>query len=397
MDTSETEAVRAQLIDEIKRLAPSASQNPTIARALELGTIDELRKQMVFAKVFSEVKPVAPVEYVEPEPRSSEEVRDSLRFVLTECTGNGLPVHHYVMAADEIGGAYDGPTWVPFNLWSCYKYEGQGEEVRKCAYTLIYSANAERLWSDIAARFDRPDNIAAQLPGACWRAVANWQAIPRVTPAEWKKARESLARKARQLATELERFFLPRDADANEFPGLLDFTQLLDDDEMRQLDTNIRRTAYAIHNAALDRAGVRHTEWDNYNGNAKSGFMPAIADVQRIYELLLEDHYGPNGRGCVVPMLPNLMRRIANMCEADADDPPLSRPNASNAQRNHFARALIKYFRNAGDASPTVIADIVTMFYPQGMDANEVSQLIRKTPRWQGFETITSPETSPLK
>lgn len=369
-----------------------------LASKIACANTDELRHHLLLARACAEAisEPLEPKSITTapaaPKTRGPRINRGrTISIGKDPLTGELLGPHTYALAKDEWAGEeYTGPAWVPFNLWHCYKF-GDIE----CARKLIYGAGAKRTWATIAERFERPDNIASQLPRVCADALAHWRVQPRVTPKKWKEARESLARNARQIALELERFFMPRDADANEWHGLLDFTQLLNDEELRQLDAGIRWTAFAIHNTAREDVGARHAERAEYFGtDGLAHRSPVVRDSHRIYDLLLEDHDDPYDPGCIVPTLPDMMRRIADAFEADAADPPLSRPNFVNVERNHFARALIKYFRAAGDASPTIIADVVAMFYSQGMDANEVSQLIRKTPVSGPPEAITEPETS---
>lgn len=166
MELPDAEKVRADLVAKIKIAAPRAVQNRALARALELGNIDELRRHLAWAQILAEIgsNDDDPDEYLPPDPRlSTEELETRVRVLRTK-TGNEQHPHSYVLAVDEwkwADGLYDGPRWVPFNLWELYR-AGQ-PIISDCARKLIYGANAQALWTTIAERFERPDNIVAQL------------------------------------------------------------------------------------------------------------------------------------------------------------------------------------------------------------------------------------------
>lgn len=296
---------------------------------------------------------------------------------------NHATLHTYVLARDEGAGIYNGPAWVPFNLWHWREFQPQHPLVSECAAKLIEHPDAESLWTGIALRYERPDNIAVSLPVICANAMAAWQALPKMTPAQYKAQREGLARKAKQLATELERFFLACDPDREQFTGLLDFTQLMTDQELARFHNSIVYTTVVIANRARRSAGVREWDWDEYNdthgGTARS---LAAMDTALIYALLLQDHDDPDDQYGGVPTLPVVLRRIADQCTWSADDAPLTRPNAQNTERNRFAQAVIRYFWTSyRDVSPNLVARIVSIFFAQGITENEVSQMIPKIKR----------------
>lgn len=381
------EEVRDVLIAKITAAFPQFRDNPELARAVELGSNDDLRKHLAWAELLATVEPVEPREHVEPLPLKPDEERELMRRVLTQKTGNHLSAHEYVMARDECEGFYDGPAWVPFNLWSLYRYEGHST-ISECAGELINHPDAESLWAAIGQKYERPNNVAGNLPVICANAIADWRAMPRDTPAQHKAKRDDLARKAKQLAIELERFFLARDPDEHELPGLLDFTQLMTDDERERLDVTVRRMTGTIVNRARKSAGLRMLDWDEYNSIGDDAralgyrdsdlYTPARQDAHFIYGLMLRDYtksydYPYGG----VPTLPDMLRRIGERFIADGDNPPLLRPNAANAERNRFARAVIKYFwMSYGDVSPNIAARIVSVFFPQGIKDDDVSQMI---------------------
>jgi hypothetical protein len=90
-----------------------------------------------------------------------------------------------------------------------------------------------------------------------------------------------------------------------------------------------------------------------------------------------------------------MLRRIGKKFMSDGENAPLSRPNAVNAERNFFARAVIKFFLWAGDVSPLIVARIVSIFFEQGITENEVSQMISKMR--QSPPLPVAPETFPQK
>ncbi len=349
---------------------------------------DELRRIKPILEAFSgaEDKPSL------PPLRLTDEL---LAIHLLSSTYTSEEPHTYVLTKDKFGGLYDGPSWVPNNLYHARMYSGNSPLVKECAGKLIDHDDAEGLWAAIANKYERPDNIALKLPDVCAKAIMDWRSIPRETPAQHKAKREDMARKARQLATELERFYVARDPDEHELTGIVDWTQLMDDDELEGLDVEVRRVGATITNRARNYAGLRSLEWEDYNSigdeSRALGYRdndihtPARRDAHAIYNLMLMDHYAPfdypNGG---IPTLPDMMRRIANKFDADGDDPPLTRPNAANTERNRFAHVIIRYFLTGyqtvipNEASPNIVARIVSVFFSQGITDNEVSQMIPK-------------------
>lgn len=373
--------IRAILIEKIRAAWPGTLPD-SLERDIELASIAGLRQRLAVAEVARDMEPHEPKEWEPPEPSPliPERERELMRRGLNTRTGNENPIHTYVLARDECARFYSGPPWVPFNLWGLHEYRSQHPLITECAAKLIGHPDAEDLWDTIKQRYERPDNIAAQLPVVCANAIADWRTLPKMTPSEYKSQREDLARKARQLATELDRFFLARDPDGQELPGLMDFTQLMTDEELTRFDTAIVRTTGMIVNRARRAAGARELDMyeydDSQNGTAVS---QARMDARLVYELLLKDHEEPDYGYGGVPTLPDMLRRIADQCILDSNDPPLSRPNATNTERNRFAHAVIRYFWTSyQDVSPNIVARVVSIFFAQGITENEVSQMIPK-------------------
>jgi hypothetical protein len=183
-------------------------------------------------------------------------------------------------------------------------------------------------------------------------------------------------------------------------------------EEIDRLDQAIRSVANLIVNRERQRSELEPLTWGEYNDIGvrarELGYQnerpyqtnyvrtPAREDAALIYGLMQRDHvshcqgdYEYGG----VPTLPDLLRRIARKFVDDGQMPPIARPNLPNAERNFFARALCKYFwQGFGDISPVIVRDIVCMFYPQGMDENEVSQIAARIKA--AYPLPPEPETS---
>jgi hypothetical protein len=296
-----------------------------------------------------------------------------------------MPPGTYVLARYECIGFYTGPDWVPFNLWSNYEYAGDRQS-SECAKKLIFSPGARELWAAIAEKYERPDNIAATLPRRCAEFTANWKATPKATPGDFRRSRQELKKMAETLAHELERFFHHRDPPDES--GTINFTQLLTEEEQDSMDQRILWHNYGIHNYALKAHGHRGVDYEDFL---------KVEGVFPTYELLLMDDRSEPG---IVPDLPSLLRRIGAIFADDGQTPPLQRPNAANAERNYFVRRLIRYFKHeCGEASPTIIAAIVSFFFAQGITDNEVSKQMNVLPDGRPWPPSGSDEaeTSPLK
>lgn len=315
----------------------------------------------------------------EPSPLITGRDAALMRRVLSMRAGTALPPHQYTLASSD--DLYSGPDWLPFNLWQLCEFETFGPIVQRCAQKLARHADAKALWHAIAARYARPDFVAGNLPVVCANAMADWQVQPRLTPSQYKASRARLANHARQLATELERFYLARDEDERENPGLLYFTQLQTDDEGMRFDDAQRYIGFAITNRARRDEGLRAIDWDEYHDDqAGTVHSAAERDVRLIRALTFPLDGGEPIIGyCGVPTLPDMLRRIADKFVADGETAPVARPKAPNTQRNRFAYAVVKYFWTSfGDVSPALVARITSVFFAQGITENEISQLARK-------------------
>ena len=255
--------------------------------------------------------------------------------------GDRRPGEAFVLAKDNEPN-YTGPDWCPFNLWQA-ACGGYGRQIKAAAKVLIESPGARELWEAIGEQHQRPDNIAVSLPTWCAEIRVHWAATPKMTRAEFIADRKDLKRMAERLARELDHFFdrwdeLETRPEQNfEGGGVINFTQLLTEAEQERF-------------GSLD-----YFTW----------------------ELLIGDDRGNPG---IVPNLPSMLRRIGMLFEEDAAFPPLERPNGANAERNYFSRRLIAYFKNTGHMSPAIVASIVSMFFPQGITENEVSQQVGRLP-----------------
>mgnify|MGYP003576457343 CR=1 FL=1 len=325
-----------------------------------------------------------------PSPRFAAAESSAMRRLLMS---KNSPGGGYILAKDECSW-YTGPAWVPFNVWQAAEYGGNSPLERDCAKRLIESAGAEKLWPDMAERYARHGSITISLSAVCAEALAAWRLMPKDKPKDFVRRRKELARKSEQISKELETFFLHRDADEHEWPGLLDFMQLMSDEERERFDQAIRVAAWSIASRALRDAGQDPPTWGDYN-NDREGTIHSDArlDAWEIYPLLLPDHTQPHELYGGVPTLPDMMRRISAKFDEDGDEPPLRRPLYKNAERNFFARQVCKYFwQSHADISPSIVASIVSMFYTQGIDEVDVSQIASRVKR--SHPLLTEPENS---
>lgn len=392
---------RAELLAKIEAAWPHYKQHPELVRSVELASNDQLKNHLALAQIIRDTEQAKPRPEIALSPRHSDSDRELFRRIhsLRWSLDGG-----YTLAHDECGDWYVGPRWVPFNLYSNAEFYGHSPGAQDCARILVQSAGAEKLWGDILSKYGRPhsadtglsarqnnhaDNIAAVLPVVCAEAKAGWALIPPLRPSEYKKQRDELARRAEQLALELERFYLSRDPDDCELPGLFDFRELMTQEELDRFDQAIRITTARIANRARNRAGLPGLDWEEYNDIGEDAralgygsndlHTMARIDAVEVYGLMERDHTQPHLPYGGVPTLPDMLRRIARKFEEDGKCPPIKNPNLANAERNFFTRVLCKYFWTSyGDVSPAIVRDIVTMFYPQSITENDVSQMISK-------------------
>jgi hypothetical protein len=396
------EEIRAALIAKITAAWPDWQNNDDLSKSIDLASNDDLRKYLALAEVAREIaaglQPVSGGISDERRQSSASDANDAASptkspnsneqpqyVAIGSVNGKGFseedPTHTYVFAIDYDLG-YTGPRWIPFNLFSQAQGYGFGSRNSSihlsgaCARKLIDAAGAESLWAAIGKQYrgkGLPDYIAETLPARCAEYLHRWQAIPKLTPGEYREKRESLARRAEQLAKEVDIFYA--DAHIEDGEGF-SFMRLLSEEEKSDAYTRIRYHNHVLRNSALKDAGVRGKDWNEYSSDFDPSCplsawnpSPAASDAAHTWEII----------DVIVPALPEMLNRLAMAFRADADKAPLSRPNIANAERNYFTRELCAYFwRECGDASPSIIADIVNIFFAQGISENEVSQIIRK-------------------
>ena len=297
----------------------------------------------------------------------------------------------YLLAKDEcVGAEFDGPQWVPFNLWSHYAFGSFGPNPalsKECAKKLIFSPESEKIWGMISDRYEAADSIASKLPARGTEFLDHWRIIPKVSPAEYREAKQNLARRAKQLAEELARFFDYRDY---EDAGAINFTQLLTEQEQLDFYAKIQTHNFQIRCSALRGVGFDQAYlYADYASPADPSkpasplnILKCASDTGLTETLLIGDGEDAG----IIPDLPDMLHRIASLFADEAQLPPLQRPHAENAGRNYFVRRLIGYFvREHGAMSPTIVARIASIFFSQGITDNEVTKQMKFLPdgrRW---------------
>lgn len=321
-------------------------------------------------------------------------------FVLGVADAEGKPIprdaldrvgpHEYLLARDmESAGSYAGPDWLPFALSQLPE-----KETVSC---LVNSAGARELWAAIAETYEQPDRVALTLPMEIDYARQQWANTSKRTPAEHRDYCEKLKRRAESLAREVDRI---ESLEAMETGERFDFMRFYSEDEKRRI-----YTAVYLHNLRLRNTGAREIQgaalgyglgdlaggvaspiaWDDYIAPqdrdrplSPTNHSVASTEAGATWELLLGDDEEWPG---IVPSVADMLRRLGRFFGESAGAPDLQRPAHANAERNFVARHLCRYFRDStGTASPSIIAVIVSMIYPQGITDNEVSQMIRKLP-----------------
>lgn len=261
-----------------------------------------------------------------------------------------------LLAKDHWGDSFDGPSWVPFNLWMIAEhYDGLPQ---RCAWTLIYGqarrphdkaktpGATQALWANLIKEFGRIDSMAVDLPHRCAESLARWEATPKLSPREYADSREELAHHAHRLARELEIFVArirqPLDGPLDGHDGPMNFTQFLTEEEQMRLEN------WVCSFKANDRSHL----W-----------------------------FGLAGPEAVIPDMPTLLRRVGDFFQEEGQRPPVDKPQLVNAQRNQFIDDLISYFTiSYRDAPPAIIADITSLFFEQGVTNNDVSQRKKRHP-----------------
>lgn len=288
----------------------------------------------------------------------------------------------YLLAKDTHRGFYEGPDWVPHNLWSALSHVG-------AAKRLVESAGAKELWMLIEATYEHPNSIATTLPMQLDFVREQWLRLSKRTPAEHRDHYQALKAKAESLAIEVDRLESLEDLLTGE---KYDFMRLLNEDERSDIRRWIWRHNLVLRNSAAlgvkgealgygacDIAGnvSGPVHWDQYTELDKSALPPrsdADIDAWATFNLLLGDEDGFSG---IVPSISNMLRRLAAHLGEQSELPPLQRPAFANAERNFVTRHICRYFKDSyGLVSPAIVARVISMFFPQGITDNEVSKIV---------------------
>lgn len=299
---------------------------------------------------------------------------------------------------------FAGPDWVPFNLWSMY--EPPHASTFKIAETLIFTPGAKEIWGAIEQSYDHPNNIATQLPLRILETQEEWRLLSKRKPSDHLSHFLRLKASATALASEVERI---EELETRETGEQFDFTRLYNEIEKKIVYQNVRVYNLRLRNMiAMEAKGRKRgykpgdfvgvvgvKDWAEYNApddpsKAESPTNLSLAgrDARPLFELLCGDEDDWPG---IVPKVANMLRRLASYFDHESRNPPLKRPVFANAQRNHFARGLCRFFvESFGSASPSIISRIVCLFHEQGITENEVSQMIKKMPRDRALESENS-------
>lgn len=344
-----------------------------------------------------------------------DEDRSTLRaaaFVLGIADAKGKPLASHILdqhdwsskfllAKEMDPDSHTGPAWVPFSLWQAYEFS-EDVRLKEVARTLIFSPGAEELWATIERTFDRPNNLTTSLPFTICGAIEHWSRISKETPSNHRKMMIRLRSHAKALAAEIDRINMLREYLTGE---PLDFMELHSEEERKEIYGRVRLHNLSLRKTAeLEQEGkelgykmgevaapVTREDWEAYNrpedpAQPESPINHSVAssEAHATWQLI----HGDAGDGLpgIVPSFPELFRRLADQFGAMADHPALQRPSHANAKRNFFTRQLGTYFKNSGgQASPVLIAKIISMFFSQGISENEVSQMLAKLPetRWE--------------
>jgi len=211
------------------------------------------------------------------------------------------------------------------------------------------------------------------LPVKCAEYLAAWEALPKRTPAKHRDFYRELERRAKQLALELGR--LQSDEELAWFGEdelrPLGVSDLLTDDEMYEAELRMCEYNYQLRYLARGAgSGADRSLREEYED---MGWW--IADNDKMRGLWLDgDSAGPG----IIPSVPEILTRIADVFAFKASNVELKRPHGENAARNYFTRRLIRMFASEiGEISPSIIVRIVSAFFDQSISEGEVQQLRR--------------------
>lgn len=267
----------------------------------------------------------------------------------------------YTLAKTSLAAeGYDGPDWAPVGLWDRYRFP-EGEFQEKSAQKLIFSTGAEELWAAIAKSHPAYcDSIAHTLPIRCAEIQIQWRALRKRAPAEHKKVCEELSWYAKHLNDDLFLYFweqTPKDSH-------MSFERLLKEHEVAHMGERIRRHNFDLVNRVLASVEAEPINYEQYTAGEQCSF-----DSEQTRQLLFDRSHG------IVLSLPYILVRIAELFEDYGEITRLQRPNSKNAERNFFARSLIRFFHDTYKRySPSVVARVTSVFFAEGIDDNEVKQ-----------------------
>lgn len=282
-------------------------------------------------------------------------------------------MHKYTLAKDHAPW-YEGPDWLPFNLWQLrespiIENAEIATLISDCA-AILSKPESRPIWEAIAAKYEYPDNLSLELPIRCAEFRYHWRHTPKRTPSEHKAHCQGLKRHADILAVELARFFTGMDpiemgdVDTRHSPN---FTQLLSEEEQDAMQKKIDWHHFCVAQAALSSVGSSVVL--DFNEFREGLGRSASADLWGL--LIMDDKESPG----IIPDLAEITRRIGLLFSEGQNAAPIERPNSANAERNYFVRRLLMYFESAtGEVSPALVAKIVSMFYEEAISDNEVQQ-----------------------
>lgn len=281
----------------------------------------------------------------------------------------------FLLAKDMYRGmGYDGPEWVPFQLWQAKDHA----PTDVFAEALISSPGARELWDLIAQKFDRPNDVAIQLPMRLAEASDKWRLVSKRTPADHREHCLRMKANALALATELDAVEARERFETGE---VFDFMRLYDSREKEIVYQNV--AIYTLRHGSDfpdENPGATLGDYlapeDTDSPLSPVNKSAANYDAGPLWELLCGDDEQWPG---IVPTLPGQLRRLAAYFDGLSNNPPLMRPTYENAERNFVSRYLCAYFQNSyGFVSPTIVARVISIFFAQGITDNEVSQQVAK-------------------
>jgi hypothetical protein len=245
----------------------------------------------------------------------------------------------YTFARERIGDSYSGPEWAPISLWLLAQDDSGTGSGHYARMLMIPAAkNVWRLMEDLGLDVDW---ISAELPVFLAEKKRQWDYTPKMSPSEFTESRAVLARRAEQLAIEVERSSLCY-ADDDEVD--VSIFSLMTGLEINEMKDRVKEFVF-FQSGSLRKIADEDKEWLSYT----------------LFEFI---QY-------LVPDVPKMLRLVGSGFLEE--EPMLSKPNLPNAERNHFVKWLISFFDYEA-ASPALVAGIIGLLFSQGVSENEVSQ-----------------------